>query len=71
MGDWVDAIEAVITVCPTTSNWLLNYFSTGKTTFHIPKPNNQDLIFRWTEVPKALPFGELKSRRSAKLFAAA
>jgi len=27
MADWVDAIEAVITVCPTTSDWLINYLS--------------------------------------------
>eukprot|EP00090_Calanus_glacialis_P047045 TRINITY_DN9530_c0_g1_i3.p1 TRINITY_DN9530_c0_g1~~TRINITY_DN9530_c0_g1_i3.p1 ORF type:complete len:2633 (-),score=502.34 TRINITY_DN9530_c0_g1_i3:271-7929(-) len=27
MADWVDAIEAVITVCPTASEWLVNYLS--------------------------------------------
>ena len=33
MTDWVDAIEAIVTVCPTTSEWLVNYLSSGQKSF--------------------------------------
>ena len=54
MADWVDAIEAVITVCPTTSEWLVNFFSSGMIGI-FKKHVSRYSFYRWIEVSETLP----------------